>query len=259
MTMPTLVTSPLLGRATGVRHGFFTRSGGVSGGLYESLNVGAGSQDDQVNVEENRRRAAAAFGFGPGALCVCDQIHSASVAVADNAFGADTPQADGVVTGQVGLLCAVLTADCAPVLFADAEGRVVAAAHAGWRGALGGIIASSVQAMLGLGARRERIVAAIGPCIGPASYEVGPEFVSRFARDCPESKLFFSAGESAGKSLFDLPGFVLWRLAEAGVRHAEWVGHDTVTREDLFFSNRRAFRCREPDYGRLISAITLEP
>ncbi len=249
-----VVTSPRL-ELEGVRHAFFTRQGGVSKGVYGSLNVGRGSSDDPADVVENRRRAAAHFGAPPQALSTCYQIHSATALIAEEPWGDARPEADGVVTARPGIVCGALAADCAPILFADPEARIVAAAHAGWKGALTGIVEASAARMRDLGARR--IVAVVGPCIGPASYEVGLEFVERFLTDDAANAVFFSAGESLDKRMFDLPGFVLNRLRRAGVETCEWVGHDTFAEEDLFFSNRRAFRRGEPDFGRLLSAIAL--
>lgn len=256
MTPPPVLTSPLLARA-GVRHAFFTRQGGVSGGIYDSLNLGRGSNDDPAAVEANRARAAQALGVAPEALNTCHQIHSAQAVVADEAWGEGRPQADAVVTARADLACCALAADCAPVLIADLEAGVVAAAHAGWRGALDGVVAAAVQTMTGLGARPERMVAAVGPCIGPASYEVGLEFLDRFVAADAASARFFAPGASADKRMFDLPAFVLERLRAAGVEACEWIGRDTVTEPALFFSNRRAFKTGEPDYGRLMSAIRL--
>jgi polyphenol oxidase len=248
--------SPLLARTAGVRHGFFTRQGGVSSGLYASLNVGVGSGDDPAAVAENRARAAAALGAKPPALLTCYQVHSASVVTAEAPF-AERPRADGVVTRTPGLTCGALAADCAPVLLADPEARVVASAHAGWRGALAGVIESAVAAMTGLGARRQRIVAAVGPCIGPNSYEVGLDFLAAFETADPAHARFFAAGDDAEHRYFDLPGFVLARLAAAGVAQAEWIGADTLSDEARFFSNRRAYHAGQADYGRLLSAIML--
>jgi YfiH family protein len=249
--------SELLSRA-GVRHAFFTRRGGVSTGLYESLNLGRGSKDDPEAVTENRRRAAAHLGVEPGALLACYQIHSPVVHLAATPWGEHRPEGDGVVTDRPGLACGALAADCAPVLLADLEAGVVGAAHAGWKGALGGVVKAAVKAMAHLGARRERMVAAVGPCIGPASYEVGEDFLRRFEAEAPGSERFFSPAEAADRRMFDLPGFVLARLVESGVRQAEWVGRDTCAEEALFFSNRRAFKRGEADYGRLMSAVVLE-
>lgn len=251
-----VLQSALLADLPGVRHAFFSRRGGVSKGIYEGLNVGRGSRDAPSDVAENRRRAASHFNAEPGALLTCHQVHSTAVVTADAPWGDARPEADGVATTTPGLVCGALAADCAPILYADAQARVIAAVHSGWRGALSGMPGAAVEAMIGLGAARERIVAVVGPCIGQASYEVGLEFLDRFETEEPGSSRFFAPGESADKRQFDLPGFVLWRLAEAGVRRAEWVGVDTCANED-FFSNRRAFRRSEGDYGRLLSAIAL--
>ncbi|MDP1631185.1 MAG: peptidoglycan editing factor PgeF [Caulobacter sp.] len=252
--LPTL-QSDLLAGVPGVKHAFFSRRGGVSKGIYEGLNVGRGSRDDSDDVLENRRRAADWFGLAPDALNTCYQIHSATALTAGGPWGHDRPEGDAVVTGQPSIACGVLSADCAPVLLVDPEARVVAAAHAGWQGALGGVVASTVEAMIGLGARPDRMVAAVGPCIGPDSYEVGEEFLDRFAAKQSGSERFFRPGAAADKRLFDLPGFVLDRLTQAGVSRSEWIGRDTCTEEDWFYSNRRAFRQGEPDYGRLLTAI----
>jgi YfiH family protein len=250
-----VLSSDLLGGVNGVRHAFFTRKGGVSKGIYSSLNVGVGSRDRPGAVAENRARAAAAFEVEARALITCYQIHSATVIAADRPW-AERPEGDAIVTAAPGLMCAVLTADCAPVLIADAQARIVACAHAGWKGALGGVVANTVAAMAARGADPARMVAAVGPCIGPASYEVGEEFVERFLAEDPAFQGFFAEGER-GRALFDLPRFVLGRLRQAGVGQAEWIGRDTFAGPDLFFSNRRAFKLGEPDYGRLLSAIML--
>lgn len=252
----TPVTHPLLDRA-GVRHGFFTRQGGVSTGLYDSLNTGVGSQDEPVAVAENRRRVAAWFGGGPDDLAACYQIHSAVARVAEAGWKGERPEGDASVTAAPGVICAVLTADCAPVLLADAEAGVVGAAHAGWKGALGGIVHSTVAAMEALGARPDRMVAVVGPCIAQSSYEVGADFQERFEHHDPGSGRFFVPGEATDRRLFDLPGFVLWRLEQAGVGEAAWTGEDTRTDAARFFSNRRAFLNGEPDFGRQMSAISL--
>ena len=252
-----VVTSPLLD-LPGVRHAFFTRAGGVSSGVYESLNVGRGSNDDQADVAENRRRCAGHFGQPAQALSTCYQIHSATALMARAGWGDERPQGDAVVTATPGIVCGALAADCAPILFSDPEARVVAAAHAGWKGALAGIAEATVARMAELGAEPSRIVAVVGPCIGPASYEVGLEFLARFEAADPANARFFAAGDSADKRLFDLPGFVLARLRAAGVGTCEWIGADTCADEARFFSNRRAFRRGEPDFGRLLSAIALD-
>jgi YfiH family protein len=260
--IPPVLTAPLLSTTPGVRHAFFTRKGGVSTGVYDSLNLGRGSKDDPAAVATNRRRAAAALGVPVDGLNGCFQIHSTVVRVAEEPWGEARPEGDAVVTTRTGIACAVLHADCAPVLLADPEARVVAAAHAGWKGALDGVIASTVAAMVAQGAEPERIRAAVGPCIGPDSYEVGPEFLDRFEAHDPGSKRFFrpntqSGADGSDRRLFDLPAFVLWRLEQAGVGEAAWIGRDTCRDEADFFSNRRAFKRGEPDYGRLMSAITL--
>ncbi len=250
------ITHPLLDRA-GVRHGFFTRQGGVSTGLYDSLNTGVGSKDDPAAVAENRRRVAAHLGGGPDDIAACYQIHSAVARVAEAGWKGERPEGDASVTAAPGVICAVLTADCAPVLFADYEAGVVGAAHAGWKGALGGIVHSTVAAMEALGARPGRIVAVIGPCISRDSYEVGADFQERFEHHDAGSGRFFAPGAAADKRLFDLPGYVLWRLKQAGVGDAAWTGEDTRTDATRFFSNRRAFLNGEPDFGRQMSAISL--
>ena len=256
--LPTL-QSGLLAALPGVRHAFFTRQGGVSAGLYASLNVGRGSSDEPGDVAENRRRAADHFGAPVGALNTCYQIHSATALTALGPWGDDRPEADAVVTGTRRLICGALAADCAPVLLADPTAQIVAAAHAGWQGALLGVTDAAIAAMERLGAHREDIVAAVGPCIAQVSYEVGLEFLQRFEAGDPASAAFFAPGVSAEKRQFDLPGYVLDRLGRAGIARREWTGHDTCADEARFFSNRRAFKRGETDYGRLLSAIMLAP
>lgn len=257
MTEIAPLQSPLLAAVPGVRHGFFTRNGGVSTGLYASLNVGRGSKDEAGDVAENRRRAAAWFGAEPGSLLTCYQIHSATVLVADHPWGDERPEGDGVVTMETGLVCGALAADCAPVLLADPNAQVVAAVHAGWRGALAGVVEAAVDAMTQEGASPMQITAAVGPCIGPQSYEVGPEFLKAFTDKDPAHEAFFSAGASGDRRMFDLPGFVLSRLKAVGVGRCAWIGRDTYAEPDQFFSNRRAVHRGEGDYGRLLSAIAL--
>ncbi len=252
----TPITHPLLSRP-GLRHGFFTRQGGVSTGLYEGLNTGVGSNDDPAAVAENRRRVAAHLGGTADDIAACYQIHSAVTRVAEAGWKGERPEGDAVVSAAPGVICAVLTADCAPVLLADAEAGVVGSAHAGWKGALGGIIHSTVAAMEALGARPGRIAAVVGPCIAQASYEVGADYQARFEHHDAGSGRFFAPGASPDKRLFDLPGYVLWRLEQAGVADAAWTGDDTRTDAKRFYSNRRAFLNGEPDFGRLMSAISL--
>lgn len=257
MSLLPVITSPLLD-LPGVRHAFFTRKGGVSKGIYDSLNVGKGSGDEAADVTENRARTAAHFGLTPEALSTCYQIHSPTVLVTDAPFGEDRPEADGVATKAPGVICGALAADCAPILLADPKARVIASAHAGWKGALAGVAESAVARMVDLGATPADIVAVVGPCIARASYEVGLEFRDAFVAKDAAYDAFFAPGETAEKRMFDLPGFVLSRLRAAGVETCAWIGHDTCAEEDLFFSNRRAFKRGEKDFGRLLSAIVLD-
>jgi polyphenol oxidase len=250
------ITHPLLDRA-GVRHGFFTRQGGVSTGIYDGLNTGVGSNDDPAAVAENRRRIAEHLGGVPDDFAACYQIHSAVARVAGAGWNGDRPEGDAAVTAAPGVICAVLTADCAPILLADPEAGVVGASHAGWKGALDGIVGATVAAMEGLGAQPRRMVAVVGPCIAQASYEVDTAFMDRFAAQDPASARFFAPGISDDRRQFDLPGFVLWRLEQAGVGQAAWTGDDTRADETRFYSNRRAYLNGEPDFGRLMSAISL--
>ena len=250
------ITHPLLDRA-GVSHGFFTRQGGVSTGLYEGLNTGVGSKDDPAAIAENRRRIAEHLGGGPDDLAACFQIHSAVARVAEAGWKGERPEGDATVTATPGVICAVLTADCAPILLADPEAGIVGAAHAGWKGALDGIVQSTVTAMQTLGAEPRRMVAVVGPCIARTSYEVGADFQDRFHHHDPGSARFFAPGEGPDKRLFDLPAFVLWRLEQAGVADAAWTGDDTRVDAARFYSNRRAFLAGEADFGRLMSAISL--
>ena len=258
MSAPPTLHSAVLGRLPGVRHAFFTRRGGVSTGVYDSLNLGAGSADDPAAAAENRRRAAAVFGARPEKLNVCYQIHSTSIATAQAPWDGDRPRADGVVTATPGLICGALAADCAPVLLAEAQARVVGAVHAGWRGALAGVVEAGIAAMVALGARREAIIAAVGPCIAQPSYEVGLEFLAAFEAADPAFARFFAPDARPDRRRFDLPGFVVSRLRASGVAAAEWIGADTFVDEAAFFSNRRASHRGEGDYGRLLSAIMLE-
>lgn len=252
----TPITHPLLD-LPGIRHGFFTREGGVSEGIYQGLNCGVGSKDDPARVIENRRRVAAWFGREADDLCGCYQIHSADAVVAESGWKGKRPEGDAVVTRAPNTIATVLTADCAPILFADPDARVVATAHAGWKGALGGIIAATVDQMVELGATRDNIRAVVGPCISQASYEVGADYEAHFAAEAPGSERFFAPGVTADKRQFDLPGFVLWRLEQAGVTQAAWTGDDTRADPARFYSNRRAYLAGEPDFGRLIGAIAL--
>lgn len=241
-----------------LRHGFFTRRGGVSSGLYNGLNVGFGSQDSTESVVENRRRAMAELGLAPENLVTLYQIHSPTVVTATHPWERDkAPQADGIVTNRPGLTLGILTADCAPVLFADREAGVIGACHAGWKGALSGVIENTVDAMEALGANRRTVTAIIGPCIAKESYEVGEEFEAQFIEQDHTTKIFFQPGVTSEKRQFDLPGFVLSRLEKAGVPQRRWVGRDTRVEEENFFSYRRSQINTEADYGRQLSAIAL--
>lgn len=239
-----------------VPHAFLGRRGGVSTGLHAGLNVGWGSDDDRAAIAENRRRAIAAV--KPGAtLVTVHQVHSALAVTAEPGPDDARPHADALVTDRPDLLIGVLTADCVPVLLADPQAGVVGAAHAGWKGAIGGVVASTVDAMETLGAARSRIAAAIGPAIGKRSYEVDDAFLARFCADEAENERFFLAGRRAGHHQFDIEAYVVSRLAAAGVRRIEALGLDTYADEDRFFSYRRATHRGEPGYGRQIALIGL--
>jgi polyphenol oxidase len=259
--LPTIdmrLQSSLLAGYPQIRHAFFTRHGGVSTGLYASLNGGLGSDDAADSVQENRARMAAALGVAPGHLVTAYQIHSARVVVADAPWTREhAPRADAVVTRQSGLAVGVTTADCGPVLLADAEGGVVGAAHAGWRGAFEGLIEETVAAMVRLGARRQRLTAAIGPLIRQPNYEVGPEFVARFVVDDPANQRFFEPSTRQGYARFDLPGFIAERLRRAQVAGIQDLAQCTYADTAEFFSFRRATHRGERDYGRHINAIAL--
>lgn len=241
----------------GIRHAFFTRQGGASEGIYASLNGGIGSDDDRTRVVENRRRMAEAVGLAPDALVSLHQVHSAECVVVDRPWPGERPKADAMASATPGVALAIATADCGPVLFADAEARVIGACHAGWRGAFTGVIDATVAAMEGLGAARERIVAVLGPTIGRDAYEVGPEFVARIRAEDGANSRFFTASSRAGHAMFDLPGYIMARLAEAGVGEAADLGLCTYQDPDRFYSYRLTTHRGEPDYGRLISAISL--
>ncbi|HWK67185.1 MAG TPA: peptidoglycan editing factor PgeF [Rhizobiaceae bacterium] len=253
------VRSSLLDQAaaSGIRHGFFTRAGGVSDGIYRGLNTGIGSNDDPEKVRENRRRAAEWMGVAPDALLSVYQIHSPDVLVVREKFTGERPKADAMVTDRPGLAICASAADCGPVLFADQEARVIGAAHAGWKGALTGVLENTVSAMESLGATRDRIVAVLGPSISQKNYEVGPEFVARFLEADAGNHVYFAPSVAVGHSLFDLNLYTVDRLRKAGVR-AEALGRCTYAEEELFYSYRRTTHRNEADYGRQISAIVLE-
>ena len=253
-----MLSASSLASLDGVRHGFFTRQGGVSSGVYASLNCGPGSRDDAANVTENRARVAEILGAEPSRLITVFQKHSADAVVTDKPWKeGKIPEADAIVTAKPGLAIGVLTADCAPVLFCDGAAGVIGAAHAGWRGALSGIVEATVEAMRKLGARPEHITAVIGPTISQDAYEVGADFVERFLADEPESAAFFLTDEGSGEPHFDLPAYVGERLARAGVGSIADLGFCTYCEETRLFSYRRSQHHGEEDYGRQISAILL--
>lgn len=238
-----------------VRHGFFTRKGGASSGIFTGLNCGPGSSDQTEAVKINRERVAAALNVTPETLVGVDQAHTADVVTVTGPLPT-RPRADALVTAVPGIALSVLTADCQPVLFADAGAGVIGAAHAGWRGALGGVLEATLDAMEQLGATRAGTVAVIGPTISQRAYEVGPEFFDTFMDEDPENARFF-AGGNGDRMMFDLPGYGLHRLRGGGVGLAYWSGHCTYSDPDRFYSYRRGTHAGEADYGRLISAIRL--
>lgn len=238
-----------------LRHGFFTRKGGASSGVFDGLNCGLGSSDQTEVVKINRARVAEAMHVAPEHLVTVYQVHSPDVITVDAPLET-APEADAMVTATPGVALAILTADCQPVLFADAQSGVIGAAHAGWRGALEGVLEATVDAMEALGATRDNITAVIGPSISQAAYEVGPDFIDAFLDQDPDNSRFFANG-NADRYQFDLTGYGVHRLRSAGVGHAEWTRHCTYSDPDRFFSYRRATHAKEADYGRLISSIRL--
>jgi polyphenol oxidase len=242
----------------GIRHAFFTRHGGVSGGLYASLNGGIGSRDNPAHVTDNRTRMASALGVEPRRLLTAYQIHSPHVVVAEEPWTPDArPRADAVVTRARSLAIGVTTADCGPILFADAPAGVIGAAHAGWRGALAGIVEATVDAMERLGAGRAKIHAVLGPMIRQSNYEVGPDLMARFSAADSASDRFFRPASRDGHALFDLAGYIATRVARAGIRHVEDLGLCTYADPERFFSFRRSTHRAEADYGRHVNAIAL--
>jgi len=255
-----MLTSASLAALPGVRHGFFTREGGVSAGPYASLNCGLGSGDDLDRVAENRTRALARLGLPGDRLATAYQVHSNRAALAEAPWPVSKrPRVDALVTRTAGLALGVLTADCAPVLLADRDAGVVAATHAGWRGAHDGVLEATLAAMQRLGARAAATLAAVGPAIEQPSYEVGPEFPAPFLDQDPANDDFFEAAPRAGHFLFDLKGYVVRRLVRAGVGQVDSLAVDTCADDARFFSYRRACLNGEQAYGRLLSAISLEP
>ena len=255
---PSPIESPLLTERAGraAQHGFFTRAGGVSDGIYRGLNVGLGSKDERGNVNENRARVARWFSAAPQQLATVHQVHSPDVVVVDESYDGARPEADAMVSATPGVVLGVLAADCGPILFCDPHARVVGAAHAGWKGALYGVLENTIAAMEKLGARRENILASLGPSISNRNYEVGPEFVERFLSVDKAYTRYFSTSGKAGHAMFDLPGLTTQRLTDAGVT-AENLDICTYPDEDRFFSYRRTTHRQEPDYGRQISAIMI--
>lgn len=255
-----LIQSEALSRDPRIRHAFFTREGGASEGLYASLNGGLGSGDDRARVLTNRARMAERVGVAPDALLSVHQIHSPDVVVVEEPWAQDArPKADAMATDRPGVALAILTADCGPVLFADGDAGVIGAAHAGWRGALGGVVEATVAAMERLGARRERIAAVLGPTISQPAYEVGAELRDAVVAEDADAARFFAPGAREGKFQFDLPGYIGARLARAGIGAAHDLARCTYAEEGRFYSYRRATHRGEPDYGRLVSAIALTP
>jgi len=253
-----ILASPLLSAVPGLRHAFFTREGGVSSGIYGSLNAGIGSHDDPASITENRRRMAEQMGVSPPHFLTVHQTHSPDVIVATAPWhDGPRPRADAIVTRVEGLAIGATAADCGPILLVDPAARVIGAAHAGWKGALTGVLESAVAAMENLGAERGRMIAAIGPLIRQPSYEVGGEFVERFIEADAENGMFFLPSARDGHSTFDLAGYIRRRLETAGVLMIDDIGVDTYSDEN-FFSYRRSVHRKEPDYGRHIHAIVLE-
>jgi polyphenol oxidase len=253
-----MIISDLLKEQSGIRHGFFTREGGVSGGIYASLNCGFGSGDAAGDVRENRARVAGKLGIRAAQLVTVRQIHSNRVIVADAVWERNAaPEADAIVTATPSLGIGILTADCTPILFADAEAGVIGAAHAGWKGAKAGIIEAVIASMESLGAHRDRICAAIGPTISAAAYEVGPEFEAAFLSDAPANRKYFTTTGNGERPHFDLPLYCRDRAEAARISSIDLLGLCTYQNESLFFSFRRSIHRREPDYGRQISAIVI--
>jgi hypothetical protein len=255
---PPIIRDPHMDAHDGLVHGFFTRTGGISSGIYASLNTGPGSADNPAAIAANRKRACDSLGLEASRMVTANQIHSANVVIVKTPWDMmDAPHADGLITQVPGLGLGVLTADCAPILLADNDARVIATAHAGWRGTLGGVIEATVKAMVALGAQPNRINVAIGPCIGQKSYEVGPEFPAPFLARDPTNKVFFRAASREAHYLFDLGSFAAACLVRAGLRPVPSPTLDTCALEDQFFSYRRSVLDGAPDYGRNLSIIAL--
>ena len=253
-----MITLDCLQNLTGIRHGFMTRAGGVSEGIYASLNCGLGSDDDIERVHENRQRVLRMVGISATTLLTAYQVHSPDVLVVEEEWGDGArPTVDALVTRRANIAIAASSADCVPILFADPEARIVAAAHAGWRGAVGGVLQATVKQMCALGAEVGRIRAGVGPCIGPASYEVGPEFPAPFLAQNPANARFFRPAKRAGHFMFDLESYVASELAGLKLAEIEVAHRDTCAEAETFFSYRRSVLLKEPDYGRHVSVIGL--
>ena len=254
----TKTNANLLDKLPGISQRFFGRVGGISKGLYAGLNCGFGSGDEQADIEQNRAFVAKTIGTDPARLITAYQHHSADVIVANSPWrSADAPKADGIVTSEPNLAIGILTADCAPVLLADPQARIVGAAHAGWQGAIGGIVENTVWQMERLGAKRRHIHAVVGPCISRDAYEVGPEFEKKFRTEHVENTQFFTHPAPGARARFDLSAYVESRLKKAGITNFSTLGHCTYERESLYYSYRRSVHKGESDYGRQISAIML--
>lgn len=258
--LPGMITISTLNEVLRIRHGFFTREGGVSEGPYASLNCGLNSGDDPERIIVNRSRALAQLDLEPRALVTVNQQHTNTVAIIDDSWTPDRPPpvADAMVTNRTGLALGIITADCAPVLLADPRTNIIGAAHAGWRGALGGVIDNTVAAMVKMGAKASRIAAAVGPCIAHRSYEVGPEFPAPFLAEDPDNHFFFAPANREGHFYFDLPGYIARRLAKLSVIDVARTPCDTYREEGRFFSYRRSTQRGEKEYGRALSVIVLE-
>ncbi|MCG8510206.1 MAG: peptidoglycan editing factor PgeF [Rhodospirillales bacterium] len=253
-----MISASAINSLAGIRHAFFTRNGGVSEGVYESLNCGFGSNDSEKNVRTNRARAMEMIDQPAEALVTAHQIHSAKAVIVEEPWPREgAPEADALATRQRGIALGVLTADCVPVLLAEPKAKVVGAAHAGWRGAKAGVVEAAIEAMVELGARKERIVAATGPCIRQGSYEVGREFYNEFLEESPANESFFAPSRNDGHFLFDLPTYVFRRLTAQGIKDVHLLQIDNLRQPDRFFSHRRAVLRNEPDCGRNLSAIVL--
>jgi len=255
---PPHLTAPPLAEIEFVRHGFFGRAGGVSEGVYDSLNAGLGSNDAAAAVAENRARCAAALCVAPDRLLTCRQVHSPDVVMAEGPWNGPAPEADAIVTQAEGLAVGALAADCMPVLFAAPDVRAVAAAHAGWRGALAGVLENTVEALARLGARRENVVAVLGPCLRRDNFEVGLDVLEQFTAAYPEAARFFHPdAERTDKRRLDLAAFATWRLAAVGVALAWDAGRCTLGEPETFFSHRHSKKTGAPDYGRNLSAVAM--